>query len=161
MFSPAGHRGTPLTLDDERHPGHPYRHEIAELEHRLDLVHPLWRQKKPFRRAPPPQKAEIKYCLKRRDLLLKGRDWQVKILVHSARRLVAIADDPRLRRNDRGKGVAGVVGDVQAEVIFGTFSRRLDVPVDGVKAALYHMPDGTTDVDEWIRAYHKRGGPPA
>lgn len=65
----------------------PYSGKIADLEIELDSIWPGWRERQPFAHVPAPRKARIKWCLKRRLLLVgdpafgsEPRDWPVVIV---------------------------------------------------------------------------------
>lgn len=54
--------------------------EIEALSAELDEIWPGWRERKAFNEAEPPRKARIKWCLKRREILLRGEDLAVRII---------------------------------------------------------------------------------
>lgn len=73
-----------LARPGRRHPGTPYLETLEAVEESLDQTWPDWRYYAPFGGVEVDHAKRIKWLLKRRDLLLQGRDWGV-LLVSSVK----------------------------------------------------------------------------
>ena len=150
------------------HPGAPLLHRIEPIEEMLDETWPGWREYAPFTDVHPDHARRVKWLLKRRVLLLQGRDWGV-LLVNTVKQQSKAHAHPVSPPEDRRELEAYYARyelwnppeySVSASpslghgVIVATLAKKFKADPARVKDALSSMPAGFTP-DLWVRRHLK------
>lgn len=141
----------------------PFATQIAAYEEELDRLWGAdrpgggWRRHEPFARADVPTLRRLKWLLKRRDLLLQGKDWEVELVVRDPRlphKVWAVpvpksepkADDPRAPASPLP---TATTWEPPAATVLAF---ELRMPLATVEHALTHLP-ATSYSDDGVRSW--------
>jgi hypothetical protein len=156
-------------LTDPRHRGYEHRAQIAEYEEELDRIYPHWRVWEPFKTMEDERRrCRVQWLLRRRSLLLQGKDWGVMMtplagsrgrwstnaitpprdpVIYAEYRASRLFAGPEYREQTRRNEVPLAV----------KLHRDLGLPLGQVVSAIQSMPPGATP-EVWVRHYIRAKG---
>jgi|DEB0MinimDraft_4_1074332.scaffolds.fasta_scaffold00811_4 hypothetical protein len=118
---------------------------LGEIDAELDEIWPGWRNKKPFVSVEIDVKMRLKWLLKRRSLLLQGRDWEVRVTrsVKDPDQCFATPIMPKAVVEPGGSTTSppGVRPHISAPHL----AASCKLPLEVVEAALAALPDDVRD----------------
>ena len=135
---------------------------VAAYEAELDQLFPPtrpkggWRKGEPFIAEPLPTLRRLKWLLKRRDLLLSGRDWEVELVTpdkRNPRKVFAVPQEPpEAQEQDDPRNPRSPLAVRWVPPNAAALALELRVSLDRVEAALATLPESHR-TDAGVRAW--------
>lgn len=135
---------------------------VAAYETELDQLLPAsrpkggWRKNEPFIAEPLPVLRRVKWLLKRRELLLSGRDWEVELVTPDARnprKVFAVPQEPpEALETDDPRNPRSPIATRWVPPNAAALALELHISLDRVEAALATLPESHR-TDAGVRAW--------